>query len=111
MTPAEEASFIQLWQEGASYKAIAAALDCPIGTVASRSAVLAAQGKITPRQRGGAYSSQRAKAQPGSGTGEGVSTQTPQGAPVDTPGVQKGVSAGVQSGACRSPPLVVSSVR
>jgi hypothetical protein len=52
MTPADEAQFIQLWQEGASYKAIAQALRCPLGTVASRSAALAAQGKIQPRQRG-----------------------------------------------------------
>jgi len=58
MTPADEAEFIQLWQAGASYKAIAQALGCPIGTVASRSAALAAQGKITPRQRGGAKAQQ-----------------------------------------------------
>jgi hypothetical protein len=63
MTPAEEARFIALWQQGASYKAIAAALGCPLGTVASRSAALTAQGKIQPRQRGGAYPSRRAKAQ------------------------------------------------
>jgi DNA-directed RNA polymerase specialized sigma24 family protein len=49
MTPDEEARFIQLWQEGASYKAIAQAMGCALGTVASRSAALAAQGKITPR--------------------------------------------------------------
>src|SRR5438132_9211205 len=36
---------------------------CPLGTVASRSAALAAQGKIQPRPRGGAYASRRAKAQ------------------------------------------------
>jgi Homeodomain-like domain len=54
MTPDDEATFIQLWQEGASYKAIAQALGCPLGTVASRSAALAAQGKIVPRPRGGA---------------------------------------------------------
>ena len=64
MTPAEEAQFIQLWQDGASYKVIAAAQRCPLGTVASRSAALAAQGKIQPRPRGGAYSSRRAKARP-----------------------------------------------
>jgi hypothetical protein len=58
MTPAEEATFIQLWQQGASYPVIAAALSCPLGTVASRSSALAAQGKIQPRPRGG----QRAKA-------------------------------------------------
>jgi len=52
MTPADEATFIQLWEQGASYKAIAQALRCPLGTVASRSAALAAQGKIQPRPRG-----------------------------------------------------------
>jgi hypothetical protein len=65
MTPAEEAQFIQLWQDGASYKAIAAALGCPLGTVASRSAALVAQGKITPTPRGGDYPSRRATAQQG----------------------------------------------
>ena len=54
MTPTDEATFIELWQ-GASYRELAAALRCPLGTVASRSAALVAQGKITPRPRGGAY--------------------------------------------------------
>jgi hypothetical protein len=58
MTPTEEAQFIQLWQQGASYRELAAALRCPLGTVASRSAALAAQGKIQPRQRGGAKARQ-----------------------------------------------------
>jgi DNA-binding transcriptional MocR family regulator len=62
MTPAEEQAFITLWQQGASYRELAAALGCPLGTVASRSAALVAQGKITPRQRGGAYPNRRAKA-------------------------------------------------
>jgi DNA-binding transcriptional MocR family regulator len=64
MTPAEEASFIALWEQGASYREIAAALGCSLGTVASRAAALAAQGKITPRPRGGAYPRRRAKARP-----------------------------------------------
>jgi DNA-binding transcriptional MocR family regulator len=64
MTPADEATFIQRWQAGASYKALAQAFGCPLGTVASRAAALVAQGKITPRQRGGAYASRRAKARP-----------------------------------------------
>jgi hypothetical protein len=64
MTPAEEAEFIALWQQGASYKVIAATLGCPLGTVASRAAALVAQGKIQPRPRGGAYASRRAKARP-----------------------------------------------
>jgi len=59
MTPDEEALFIRMWQQGASYRELAAALGCPLGTVASRSAALAAQGKITHRPRG------RAKGRPG----------------------------------------------
>jgi DNA-directed RNA polymerase specialized sigma24 family protein len=58
MTPADEAHFITLWNEGASYRELAQALGCSLGTVASRSAALAAQGKIQPRPRGG----RRAKA-------------------------------------------------
>jgi DNA-directed RNA polymerase specialized sigma24 family protein len=53
MTPTDEAQFIQLWQEGASYRVIAQALGCPLGTVASRAASLVAQGRIQPRLRGG----------------------------------------------------------
>jgi DNA-directed RNA polymerase specialized sigma24 family protein len=49
MTPTEEARFIQLWQQGASYRAIAQALGCPLGTVASRAAALAA--KDSPSER------------------------------------------------------------
>jgi DNA-directed RNA polymerase specialized sigma24 family protein len=45
MTPADEATFIALWQQGASYRELAAALRCPLGTVASRSAALAASGE------------------------------------------------------------------
>jgi DNA-directed RNA polymerase specialized sigma24 family protein len=58
MIPTDEARFIELWQQGASYRDIAQALDCPLGTVASRVAALVAQGKVTPRPRGG----RRAKA-------------------------------------------------
>ena len=49
MTGTDEARFIQLYQEGASYQAIAQAMSCAIGTVASRAAALVAQGKIQPR--------------------------------------------------------------
>jgi hypothetical protein len=62
VTPADEAHFIQLWQQGASYRELAATLGCPLGTVASRAAALVAHGKIQPRPRGGAYASRRAKA-------------------------------------------------
>jgi len=44
-----EPEFIQLWQQGASYRDIAQAMVCPLGTVASRAAALVAQGKIQPR--------------------------------------------------------------
>jgi hypothetical protein len=64
LTPADEARFIQLWQEGASYKALAKALGCPLGTVGSRAQALVRQNRITPRPRGGAYATQRAKARP-----------------------------------------------
>jgi hypothetical protein len=65
MTPAEELQFIAMWQEGASYKAIAAALGCPLGTVGSRAAALVVQQKIHPRPRGGAWPTQQAKARQG----------------------------------------------
>jgi hypothetical protein len=64
MTPAETETFITLWAQGASYRDIAQALGCPLGTVASRAAALAAHGKITPRSRGGSHLSRRAQAQP-----------------------------------------------
>src|SRR3954454_9217194 len=65
MTPADEATFIALWQQGASYREIAAALGCPLGTVGSRAAALVAQQKITPRPRGGAWPTQQAMARQG----------------------------------------------
>jgi hypothetical protein len=66
MTPDEEQTFIALWEQGASYRELAAALRCPLGTVASRSAALAAQGKIQPRQRGGSPSRRAQARQEGS---------------------------------------------
>jgi DNA-binding transcriptional MocR family regulator len=62
MTPAEEAAFIALWTQGASYRDIAQAQGCALGTVGSRASALVAQGKIQPRPRGGAYPRQQAKA-------------------------------------------------
>jgi hypothetical protein len=79
MTPTEEAKFITLWQQGASYWELAAALGCPLGTVASRAAALVAQGKIQPRPRGGAYAKQRQQA-------------ALAGMSADTRGVSTGVS-------------------
>jgi hypothetical protein len=59
MTAAEESRFIALWQQGLTTDAMAAALGIPRGTVATRAKRLAAQGKIQPRPRGGAYPRQK----------------------------------------------------
>jgi hypothetical protein len=56
MTSAEEAEFIALWEQGATYRELAAALRCPLGTVASRAAALVAQGRITPQAAQGRLS-------------------------------------------------------
>src|SRR5262245_49914391 len=53
MSPTDEAQFIALWQQGASYRAIAQAVGCALSTVAARAAVLQAQGTIQPRPKGG----------------------------------------------------------
>jgi hypothetical protein len=84
MTPADEALFIQLWQQGASQQAIAARLGVPVGTVKSRASTLARQGKILPRPRGGAYPHRRIPAQPEGAHAPQVSSDTR----VDTPPVQ-----------------------
>jgi DNA-binding transcriptional MocR family regulator len=65
VTPADEATFIVLWSQGASYAAIAQALGIPMGTVSSRAATLVRQGKISARPRGGAYPKQKAQARTG----------------------------------------------
>jgi hypothetical protein len=39
MTPAEERRFIRLWNQEASYREIAQALGCALGTVGSRASV------------------------------------------------------------------------
>jgi hypothetical protein len=62
MTPADEATFIALWNEGLESAEIGRQLCIPRGTVSSRAKRLVAQGKIQPRQRGGAYPKQRALA-------------------------------------------------
>jgi hypothetical protein len=46
-----EATFIRLWQAGASQAEIAAALGIPLGTMKSRGHRLVAQGKLQPRPR------------------------------------------------------------
>ena len=53
MTPAEEARFIALWQEGLTCPEIAQRLGIPPGTARSRAYALQQQGKISPRPRGG----------------------------------------------------------
>ena len=50
MTPADEATFIQLWQQGLTHAAMAQQLGCPVGTVKSRLHTLQRQGKIQPRR-------------------------------------------------------------
>jgi hypothetical protein len=59
MTPAEEARFIALWQQGATYRAIAQSLDCALDTVGSRAYTLVRQGKIQARPKGGNYPMQQ----------------------------------------------------
>jgi hypothetical protein len=74
MTPDAEREFITLWTEGASYRDLAQALGCALGTVGSRAATLVRQGKIQPRPRGGNYPRQQALARQ---DGVGVSSDTP----------------------------------
>jgi DNA-binding transcriptional MocR family regulator len=62
MTPADEATFITLWQQGVSQQELAVRLGVPVGTIKSRASVLARQGKIQARPRGGAYPRQKALA-------------------------------------------------
>lgn len=62
MTPTDEATFITLWQQGASQQELAARLGVPVGTIKSRASALARQGKIQPRPRGGGYPRQRRQA-------------------------------------------------
>jgi DNA-binding IclR family transcriptional regulator len=76
MTPADEATFIQLWQQGATYTVIARALGIPGGTVGSRATRLVKQGKIQPRPRGGSYPRQHALAR---------QEEAPARAPAPTP--------------------------
>jgi hypothetical protein len=53
MTPAEEARFITLWQEGLTCPEIAYRLGIPAGTARSRAYTLQQQGKIAGRPQGG----------------------------------------------------------
>jgi hypothetical protein len=53
MTLADEARFIELWQQGLETAAIAQHLGIPPGTARSRAYTLQQQGKIQPRPRGG----------------------------------------------------------
>jgi transposase len=63
VTPADETTFISLWQQGASQQELAQRLGVPIGTIKSRASALARQGKIPARPKGGAYPRQRHQAQ------------------------------------------------
>jgi transposase len=62
VTPADEALFITLWQQGASQQELATRLGVPVGTIKSRASALARQGKIQARPKGGAYPHQRHQA-------------------------------------------------
>jgi DNA-directed RNA polymerase specialized sigma24 family protein len=53
VTPADETTFISLWQQGASQQELAQRLGVPIGTIKSRASALARQGKIQARPKGG----------------------------------------------------------
>ncbi len=89
MTPEAEATFIQLWQQGASQQAIAARLGVPVGTVKSRASALARQGKIEPRPRGGAYPRQNALARRGDHAEVSADTRCDtRRVPADTPSLQ-----------------------
>jgi hypothetical protein len=77
MTPAEEAHFIQLWQQGATYAAIADALGIPMGTVSSRASALQADGKIAKRPKGGTYPRQRPQGRSAAG-GEPFTVHRPR---------------------------------
>ena len=48
MTPADEATFIALWQQGLSQDAIAQRLGVPKGTVQSRACLISAPEGIIP---------------------------------------------------------------
>jgi transposase len=64
MTPTDEATFIALWQQGATQQELAARLGVPVGTIKSRASALARQGKIQARPKGGAYPHQRRQTWP-----------------------------------------------
>jgi hypothetical protein len=85
MSPADEDRFIALWQAGASYRAIAQAMPCPLGTVASRAAALVAQGKIQPRPRGGARVRQEDRPAPVQSSADMHGAQTVQNSAVHAP--------------------------
>jgi DNA-binding transcriptional MocR family regulator len=87
MTPADEARFIALWQQGLETAAIAQALGIPRGTVSSRAQTLVRQGKIQPRPRGGAYPRQKALTRPVQRPVQSTDTGAVQS--VDTGAVQR----------------------
>ncbi|HEX9872520.1 MAG TPA: CopG family transcriptional regulator [Candidatus Tectomicrobia bacterium] len=64
MTPAEEARFIALWQEGLTCPDIAHRLGIPAGTARSRAYSLQQQGKIPRRPQGGRRVQARADGSP-----------------------------------------------
>jgi hypothetical protein len=63
VTTAEEARFIELWQQDLETAAIAQHLGIPPGTARSRAYTLQQQGNIAPRPRGGRRTPARQKVQ------------------------------------------------
>ena len=61
MTPADEATFIELWQQGLETAAIAQRLGIKATTAQSRAYRLQQRGLISPRPRGGNYPTERAR--------------------------------------------------
>ena len=94
MSPTDEARFIALWTAGLDIATMTQRLGIPQGTVGSRARRLQQRGLIQPRPKGGAYPRQKALTREESGTGDGVSPQTPE-VPPGTPRVPRGVSTRV----------------
>jgi hypothetical protein len=81
MTPAEEATFCALWEQGLTHEAIAEQLGCPLGTVKSRLHRLIQQGTIQPR---------RSRRTPALTTPDGPPARPPRGTHVPTRGDTRG---------------------
>jgi hypothetical protein len=79
MTPADETTFIRLWNQGATYRQIAAALQCSISSVAAWAIPLIVEGQIEARSP-----QQQALARQAAGTPEGRQSTPASPEPWDT---------------------------